>query len=120
MTIIGSVKENLDQEKRISITPETVKKFTNLGFSINIEKSYADHLNINDDDYKMSGANIVSSKKEILEKSDIILKVNNPSADEANLIKNKSILIGQFDVNHIEDVIDILNKKQVSFFSHVR
>ena len=117
MTIIGSVKENLDQEKRISITPETVKKFTNLGFSINIEKSYADHLNINDDDYKMSGANIVSSKKEILEKSDIILKVNNPSADEANLIKNKSILIGQFDVNHIEDVIDILNKKQVSFFS---
>ena len=117
MTIIGSVKENLDQEKRISITPETVKKFTNLGFSINIEKSYADHLDINDDDYKMSGANIVSSKKEILEKSDIILKVNNPSADEANLIKNKSILIGQFDVNHIEDVIDILNKKQVSFFS---
>ena len=117
MKIIGSVKEDLDQEKRISITPETVKKFTNLGFSINIEKSYADHLNINDDDYKMSGANIVSSKKEILEKSDIILKVNNPSADEANLIKNKSILIGQFDVNHIKDVIDILNKKQVSFFS---
>ena len=52
MTIIGSVKEDLDQEKRISITPETVKKFTNLGFSINIEKSYAGHLNINDDDYK--------------------------------------------------------------------
>ena len=33
MTIIGSVKEDLDQEKRISITPEIVKKFTNLGFS---------------------------------------------------------------------------------------
>jgi len=117
MTIIGSVKEDLDQEKRISITPETVKKFTNLGFSINIEKSYADHLNINDDDYKVSGANIVSSKKEILEKSDIILKVSNPSIDEANIIKNKSILIGQFDVNHIENVINTLNKKQVSFFS---
>ena len=117
MTIIGSVKEDLDQEKRISITPETVKKFTNLGFSVNIEKSYADHLNINDDDYKMSGAKIVSSKKEILEKSDIILKVSNPSIDEANIIKNKSILIGQFDVNYIEDVINTLNKKQVSFFS---
>ena len=27
MKIIGSVKEDLDTEKRISITPETVKKF---------------------------------------------------------------------------------------------
>ena len=73
MTIISSVREDLDQEKRISITPATVKKFTNLGFSVNIEKNYANHLNINDDDYKRSGANIAISKKEILEKSDIVL-----------------------------------------------
>ena len=30
MKIIGSVKENLVAEKRISITPDTVKKFIDL------------------------------------------------------------------------------------------
>ena len=117
MKTIGSVREDLNIEKRISITPDTVKKFINLGFSVHIEKGYADHLNINDNDYNKSGANIKNFKKEIYETSDIILKVNNPSVDEANLIKNKSILIGQFDINHNKDIIGILNKKQVSFFS---
>ena len=31
---IGSVKENLDTEKRISITPETVKKLAKLNFTV--------------------------------------------------------------------------------------
>ena len=34
MKIIGSVKEDLAVEKRISITPETVKKFVQLNFSV--------------------------------------------------------------------------------------
>ena len=44
MKIIGSVIEDLSFEKRVSITPETVKKFTNLGFSINLEKKYGEHF----------------------------------------------------------------------------
>ena len=38
MKVIGSVKEDLTVEKRVSITPEIVKKFSELGFSINLEK----------------------------------------------------------------------------------
>ena len=58
MRNIGSVKEDLSTEKRISITPESVKKFTDLGFSINLEKKYAEHLSIDDNEYKKNGANI--------------------------------------------------------------
>ena len=36
MLSIGSVKEDLNTEKRVAITPETVKKFKILGFSINL------------------------------------------------------------------------------------
>ena len=68
MNNIGSVKEDLDLEKRVSITPETVKKFTSLGFSINLEKDYADHLNISDEEYKNNGANVNISKKEVFRK----------------------------------------------------
>ena len=52
MKHIGSVREDLSIEKRVSITPEIIKKFIDLGFYINLEKKYAEHLGINDDNYK--------------------------------------------------------------------
>jgi len=117
MQIIGSVKEDLTSEKRISITPDIIKKFVNLEFSINLEKSYGKHLDFSDDEYKSCEANLYQTKKEVFEKSDIILKVNWPSLDEANLIKSKSILIGQFDPNVNKNIIDLLIKKDVKIFS---
>ena len=117
MKIIGSAKEDLTQEKRISITPETARKFVSLNFSVFIEKNYGDHLGISDKEYTDNGANIKSSSKEILEKSDIILKVNHPTIDEMNLIKNKSILIGQFDNITIKEKINKLIKKDIRIFA---
>ena len=117
MKIIGSVKEDLSREKRVSITPESIKKFTSLGFSINLEKKYGEHLGIKDEEYKKSGANINFSKEEVFEKSNIILKVNCLSEDEVSLIKSKSILIGQFDPNLNRDVINKLIKNNIKIFS---
>ena len=91
MRSVGSVKEDLATEKRVSITPESVKKFTDLGFTINLEKKYAEHLGIRDEDYEKNGANINFSKEEVFKKSEIILKVNCLSNDEVSFIKNKSI-----------------------------
>ena len=49
--IVGSIKENIIVEKRVSITPETAKNILNLGLKINLEKNYAEHLGISDEDY---------------------------------------------------------------------
>ena len=117
MEVIGSVKEDLDLEKRISITPETVKKFIKLGFSVNLEKGYAEHLGLHDKEYEISGAIIKESKKDVFEKSEIILKVNFPPEEEINLIKNKSILIGQFDPKVRKELKNKLIKKEINFFS---
>jgi len=116
MKIIGSVKEDLDIEKRISITPETIKKFTDLKFSVFLEKNYAEHLGITDEEYKNKGATFYSSAKEVLEKSEIVLKVNCLSNDEINLIKDKSILIGQFDPILNKEIINKLTKKDIKIF----
>jgi len=117
MKVIGSVKEDLSIEKRVSITQENIKKYINLGLSVNLEKKYADHLGINDDDYKKSGANINFSKEEVFQKSDIILKVSCPSLAEVEMIKSQSILIGQFDPNLNKDIFDKLIKNNVKIFS---
>ena len=117
MKIIGCPKEDLSVEKRISITPEIAKKYISLGFLINLEKNYADHLNINDKDYQNYGVKIDFSKKELYEKSDIILKVNCLPEDEVSLIKNESILISQFDLDINKDIINKLIKKNIKIFS---
>ena len=53
----------------------------------------------------------------MLEKSEIILKVNCPSNDEINSIKNKSILIGQFDPLSDKERLNKLIKKNINIFS---
>ena len=97
MKIIGSVKEDLDTEKRISITPETVKKIINLNCSISLEKNYGSHIGISDKEYELNGAILHNSAKEVLEKSDITLMVNCLKNEKIESIKKQSILIGQFD-----------------------
>ena len=38
--IIGSIKEDLSLEKRVSITPDSAKSLINLGVKICIQKNY--------------------------------------------------------------------------------
>ena len=52
---IGSVLENQKIEKRISITPDIVKKYTSLGFEILLSENYGHHIGINNDEYKKLG-----------------------------------------------------------------
>tara|TARA_Y100000590_G_scaffold413701_1_gene509819 strand:- start:264 stop:1364 length:1101 start_codon:yes stop_codon:yes gene_type:complete len=117
MQSVGSVKENLDTEKRISITLETAKKFANLKFKVFLEKNYAKHLGIKDEEYEKVGVTFLSSQKEVLEKSDIILNVSCPSEEIANLIKSKSILIGQFDPLLNKKILNKLISNNTKIFS---
>ena len=71
MKVIGSVKENLNIEKRVSITPETTKKLINLKFTVFLEENYGEHLGIADEDYKQQGASLLSSVNEVFKKSDV-------------------------------------------------
>jgi len=49
--IIGSISENQDLEKRISITPEIAKKYRNLGFKIKLSENYGKHLGFKEKEY---------------------------------------------------------------------
>ena len=49
--IVGSIKEDLSLEKRVSLTPETTKNIISLGLKVCIEKNYANHIGIKDKDY---------------------------------------------------------------------
>ena len=63
--IIGSIKEEINLEKRVSITPETAKNIIALGLNINLEKNYAVHLGIEDKQYERNGVKFYNSAKEV-------------------------------------------------------
>ena len=50
--IVGSTKEDLSLEKRVSITPDTAKSLINLGLDVSLESGYASHIGIQDKEYE--------------------------------------------------------------------
>ena len=56
--IIGSISENKNLEKRISITPEISKKYISSGFNVKIEKGIADHIGIKDEEFVKEGCSL--------------------------------------------------------------
>ena len=114
--IVGSIKEDLSLEKRVSLTPETAKNIIGLGLQICIEKNYANHLGISDDEYKNTGVEIKNSSNDVLKQSDLVLKVNCPHENEINILKQNTILIGMLNPAKNKNQIDkIINKKIKSF-----
>ena len=115
--IIGSIKENLASEKRVSITPESAKNIINLGLKVIIEKNYAEHLGLKDDEYKKNGVEIKKDASEVLSSSNLILKVNCPNNEEINLIKDNTIIIGIMNPNKNKEKLKSLIQKKIKIFS---
>ena len=115
--IVGSTKEDLTSEKRVSLTPETSKNIIGLGLKVCIEKDYAKHLGIQDSEYKNVGVEIKDSPAEVLNTSNLLIKVNCPSEEEINNLKEKTILIGMLNPSKNKNQINEIIKKRLNIFS---
>ena len=114
---VGSIKENINIEKRVAITPETAKNIISLGLSISLEKDYGTHLGISDKQYEDSGAKFYSSALEVINNSKLLLKVNCPTQEEIKSLKEKTILVGIFNPTKNKDKFKEILKKNINIFS---
>jgi len=115
--IVGSIKEDINLEKRVSITPETAKNIIALGLSVNLEKNYAVHLGIEDKQYEETGVKFFGSSKEIINNSNLILKVNCPTDEETKVLQEKTILVGIFNPSKNQGKLKDILKKKINIFS---
>ena len=114
--IIGSISEDLNLEKRVAITPDIVKKYKALGFEVNLEKSYASHIGINDSVYELEGANMIKAD-EVISNSNVILQMNNLKDEILNKLKKDQILIGVLNPYQNEKKLKEISLKSVNCFS---
>ena len=82
MTKIGALRESAAGERRVSITPETVKKFIGLGAVVAVEAGAGEGASIADAAYADAGAT-VATRAEVIAGADILLGVQGP--DPASL-----------------------------------
>jgi len=114
---IGSISENLNSEKRISITPEIAKKYINLGFEVCISSNYGSHLGFDNKKYKELNVEILNSSKDVIKNSDLIVQLDLLDDDKNNLIKENQTLIGAFNPYGNKQKIDELIKRKINIFS---
>lgn len=89
---IGIAKESVSGETRVAATPDTVKKYANLGCEVQVGQDAGLAAGFRDDDYQGAGATIVSPDDVFA--AELVLKVRRPSALEIGLMKRGSVLVG--------------------------
>jgi len=114
--IVGSISENKGLEKRISITPDLVKKYASQGLKILIEKDYASHLGFSDKEYQSEGCEI-QSRNSVIDKSNILLQFDVPDEESLAQLKSGTILIGTFNFHKNEKKLKNLANKKINIFS---
>ena len=114
---IGSILENQKVEKRISITPDIVKKYISLGFEVLLSENYGSHLGIKDEQYKELGAKIINNEIEILSSSDILVQLGMLSDEKYSNIRENQTLIGILNPYENNEKLKSLAKKKINLFS---
>ena len=112
--IIGFLKENDDFENRTMLLPEHVNKLSGIGFNVLVESNYAKKINVDDQLYSDSGAEIKSAA-DIALQSDIIIKISGKELNKYNFKQGSIIVTAFFDKNS-EDLVSLKNDKKLEIF----
>jgi len=115
--IIGSISENKKFEKRVSLVPDIIKKYTNLGLKVQITKGYGDHIGFSDNTYIKAGANIIENKQEVLKNSNILIQLDLIEENDFINLKKDSTLVGSLNFSQNKDKIEKLKSNGVNIFS---
>lgn len=120
---IGIPKEIVDNETRVALVPQSVKKLTQKGLEVLVESKAGEQALFLDNDYKEAGANVVKDPETLYLESDLITKIRKPEFNtklerhEVELIKEESVLVCQFFAQTSLDTLKNLTAKKISVFS---
>lgn len=112
--MIGVCKETVENENRVALTPEGVKKLKDSGQEIIIESGAGLASSYSDSDYTDAGAKIEKNSDKILSDCDILLAVQAPSAGDLKKMKKGSVLVSFIWPLQNQDYVEVLKKQQIS------
>ena len=118
---IGVPKERLPQEKRVAVSPDSIKKLIAMGFEVVVETGAGDGASFSDDVYQEAGASITRDVAGALSDVDIVFKVRPPSndvgVDELSLLTSGTILVASLGVMSNKPLAGALAQQGVTAFA---
>ena len=92
MVLIGVPKEIKTHEYRVGLVPESVQDLVGAGHRVLVERGAGRGIFADDEQYEAAGAVMVSTREEIFEKVDMIVKVKEPQLEECALLREGQVL----------------------------
>lgn len=114
---IGVLKETFPGENRVAIAPDAAKKLVKLGAALTVEATAGEGCGFMDGDYAEAGAEVSAKRKDLLTKSDVILRIRKPEAAEIGQLQQGCIHISYLDPFNEGDLVAALAKQGVSAIS---
>ena len=111
--IVGVSKEIKNNEFRVGMTPSGVEAMRRAGHTVLIEEGAGVGSGFTDADYKAVGAEIVSDKKALFDRSEMIVKVKEPLESEYDLFHEGQILFTYLHLAAEPALTEALLKKKV-------
>lgn len=108
-------KEVDGHETRVAASPETVKRFAAMGFSVTVEAGAGIGSRIVDADFASAGATI--GKAADAAKADVVLKVRRPTAAELGGYKSGAVVIATMDPYGNDAAVAAMAKAGVTAFA---
>jgi len=88
------LRETQQDEARVALMPESIKKLTALGASVQIESGAGLSAARTDDDYREAGAEVSSDREALLNNADVLAVVNRPPESDFARMKRGAVVIG--------------------------
>jgi NAD(P) transhydrogenase subunit alpha len=104
----------------VAATPENVARLIKMGFTVAVEHDAGAAASFSDDDYRAAGAEVITDTRALWQAGDIVLKVQPPSehptlgAHEADLVRERGVLISFLWPGKNQDVIDKLAQRKAT------
>src|SRR5881396_268888 len=114
---IGVPKETAANERRVALTPDVAGRLVKAGFSVLVERGAGEAASFGDDAYGAAGATLVATAAKAFGQSDIVLKVQPPSAQETRLCREGGALVALFQPSAEREAVSLLAARQVTAFS---
>jgi NAD(P) transhydrogenase subunit alpha len=113
--IIGVVKETKEFERRVALSPDGIKLLIKKEYQILVESGAGESSYFSDQDYIAAGAKVVS-KAEALS-ADVVLKVNAPTLEEVEGLKEGAACISFLYAYSHPDLVKAFLQKKITAVS---
>ena len=110
--IVGIPKEIKNNESRVGMTPAGVFELVKNNHTVYVQSTSGEGSGFFDKDYQQAGAIILDTIAEVYAKSEMIVKVKEPIAEEYDLIQENQILFTYFHFASSEPLTKAMIKQK--------